>query len=101
MEDNVTYEVEWSVQKDRVWIHASDGSTVGRFSRTGIDLHHSITEQLQGKQECRYCTHRFATKSDWETFKKKAKEFWNVDIPERAFDTSLLKDDQKESQLGN
>lgn len=86
----IEYQVEWSETNDRVWIHASDGSTVGRFSKTGIDLHHSVTEQLNGKPQCRLCTHDFATLEDWKTFQKKAKEFWGVDVPDEAFNPEHL-----------
>lgn len=34
------YEIQLAETQDRIWIHASDGSTVGRFSLLGIDLHH-------------------------------------------------------------
>jgi hypothetical protein len=53
-----TYELQLSDTRNAVWIHASDGSTVGRFGRMGIDLHNTVTEQMAGMPECRLCTHR-------------------------------------------
>jgi hypothetical protein len=86
----VYYEAEWSNLKDVVWIHASDGSTVGRFGRMGVDLHNTVTEQMAGAPECRLCTHGKVTAEDWKLFREKSKEFWGVDIPEEAFDKDLL-----------
>lgn len=84
------YEVEVATSRNAVWIHASDGSTVGRFGRMGVDLHNSVSDQMAGSPECRLCTHGKVTKKDWELFRQKAKEFWGVEVPEDAFDTSLL-----------
>jgi hypothetical protein len=84
------FTVEWSATNNAVWIHASDGSTVGRFGRMGIDLHNTVTEQLAGKPECRLCTHGLATKADWALFRQKALEWWGVEVPANAFNTSLL-----------
>lgn len=84
------YELEVAESRNTVWIHASDGSTVGRFGRMGVDLHNSISEQLAGKPECRLCTHGRVTKEDWALFREKAKDFWGVTVPEDAFDPDLL-----------
>lgn len=90
MDKGIFYEVEWALNKNTVWIHASDGSTVGRFSKMGIDLHNTVSEQMNGAPECRLCTHSQATIADWNLFREKAKEWWNVNIPDDAFDKSLL-----------
>lgn len=89
-EIELEFEVEWSVNNDTVWIHSSDGSTVGRFGRMGIDLHNTVTDQLAGMPECRLCTHRKPTIADWNLFREKALEWWNVDVPENAFNQKLL-----------
>lgn len=86
----VFYQVEWSVRGDAVWIHCSDGSTVGRFGRMGVDLHNSITEQLAGQPECRLCTHQRPTMADWIMFRQKAMEWWGVNVPEHAFSEVFL-----------
>ena len=45
----ITEQVEASADGRTVWVHALDGSTVGRFSTLfGMDAHTSITEQLAG-----------------------------------------------------
>jgi hypothetical protein len=84
------YEVEWSVTNDKVWIHASDGSTVGRFSRFGIDLHNTVTDQLAGMPECRLCTHERPSVADWDMFREKALEWWDVNVPVNSFNQKLL-----------
>lgn len=86
------YQVEWTLRNDAVWIHASDGSTVGRFGRMGVDLHNTASEQLQGKPQCRLCTHGRVTTADWELFKAKAYEWWGVSVPDSAFDSKFLKE---------
>lgn len=84
------YEIQISDRRDAVWIHASDGSTVGRFGRKGIDLHNTVTEQMQGKTQCRLCTHGESTAADWQLFREKALEWWGVDVPDDAFDPSFF-----------
>ena len=85
------YEIQTTQLNDAVWIHASDGSTVGRFGKIGIDLHNTITEQMAGSSQCRLCTHRKVTADDWELFKDKAFEWWGVIVPNQAFDADLFK----------
>ena len=85
------YELELVDSKNCVYVHCNDGSTVGRFSSRGIDIHNSVTDQMNGKPECLLCTHDFASQSDWETFRTKAKELWKIEIPQDAFDQALLK----------
>ncbi|MHD0644441.1 hypothetical protein ACYPKM_02240 [Pseudomonas aeruginosa] len=61
-----------------MWVHASDGSTVGRFSRRfGIDLHNTVSAQLNGASQCLHCTHTPGTKEDWKTFRDKMLETFN------------------------
>lgn len=52
-----------------VWVHADDGSTVGRFSLVfGMDVHTSVTEQLAGAGQCLRCTHEPPGQADWDEF---------------------------------
>jgi len=87
----IAYEVEWSVTGDNVWIHASDGSTVGRFGRLGVDLHNTVTEQRNGMPQCRLCTHEPATREHWKLFREKALEWWGVLVPADAFNQQFFK----------
>jgi len=53
----------------RVWVHAADGSTVGRFcKRWGMDVHTTATAQLNGAPQCLACTHGAPGAADWERF---------------------------------
>ena len=62
-------QVEASADGRTVWVHALDGSTVGRFSTLfGMDAHTSITEQLAGAAQCLQCTHGKPTHADWLQF---------------------------------
>ena len=86
------YDLQLTELRDRVWIHSGDdGSTVGRFSRFGIDLHNTVSDQLKGLPQCRFCTHQTPTLADWELFRERAMEFWGVHVPADAFDASLLR----------
>lgn len=84
------YWMDTTPQRDRVWLQASDGSTVGRFGRMGIDLHNTITEQLAGLPECRLCTHGQTTPEDWQLFREKALEWWGIDVPDNAISKDIL-----------
>jgi hypothetical protein len=90
IESSLTYQVQYSHSRDAVWIHACDGSTVGRFGKMGVDLHNSITEQLGGAPQCRLCTHGRVTTEDWQMFRDKAAEWWGVDVPADAFNQQYL-----------
>jgi len=86
----IEYEIQLSANRSAVWVHASDGSTVGRFGRMGIDLHNTVTDMMAGAPECRLCTHGKPTVADWKLFREKVLEWYAVDVPEHAFDVSLL-----------
>lgn len=61
--------VQVSADRKTVWVHAKDGSTVGRFSKTfGMDVHATITEQLAGAGQCLHCTHEPPGQRDWDQF---------------------------------
>lgn len=94
--DNVStdqrYQLEISKQRDAIWIHSfEDGSTVGRFGKMGVDIHNTVTEQLAGADQCRLCTHGRVGIKEWDLFREKALEFWNINIPKDAFNADLFK----------
>jgi hypothetical protein len=93
------YEVLTSARKDVVWINAGDGSSVGRFSLRGIDIHNSVTEQMAGASECRLCTHGHTTLADWQLFKAKCLEWFGIKLDDSHFNVLLLKPLPKESPL--
>ncbi|MCQ8279836.1 hypothetical protein NFI95_15435 [Acetobacteraceae bacterium KSS8] len=61
-----------------VWVHASDGSCVGRFSRFGIDLHTTITEQMNGASECLDCTHEKPGLVEWRRFQRGTLDHYGI-----------------------
>lgn len=91
------YKVQVSHSCDAVWVHASDGSTVGRFGKMGIDIHTSVTEQMNGASQCDLCTHGRVTAHDWDTFRREALTRWGVAIPDDAFDPSFFSSNQSAS----
>ncbi|MBQ68890.1 hypothetical protein CL689_02390 [Candidatus Saccharibacteria bacterium] len=84
--DLLEYEFQISLSRDAVWVHASDGSTVGRFGKMGIDIHSTVAEQMNGASQCDLCTHGRVTSEDWATFRKEALARWGIEIPDDAFD---------------
>jgi tRNA U54 and U55 pseudouridine synthase Pus10 len=67
----------------RVWINASDGSSIGRFNKArGIDVHRTATAQMAGEPECLHCTHEPAGKPEWDIFCREIKTHYGIVVPE-------------------
>ncbi len=71
---------------------SSDGRTVwvndpfinvGRFSRNGIDIHHSAEQQIVGGKQCLDCKAGPCTEADWEYFKAGMLRVYNVLIEDK------------------
>jgi len=80
------HQVLWDSQ--RVWVNADDGSSVGRFSHYGVDVHRTVTEQLEGKGQCLDC-YRDGGMAGWKRFCELMLEHFGVTIPEEAMPTYL------------
>lgn len=79
-------QVDVSLDGKTVWVHAMDGSNVGRFSKVfGIDVHRTITEQIAGASQCLHCTHSKPVHSDWLKFCELMKVHHGIDV-----DTTLI-----------
>lgn len=79
------YGIEVSATGSTLWVHAPDGSCVGRFDkRFGIDLHTTVSEQIAGKGQCLYCTHEAPTPKDWESFRAGMLKHYRVVVPADA-----------------
>ena len=80
------YEIQYGKGTQTVWVHASSGETVGRFSRRfGMDIHTTVEEQLAGKSQCLHCTQGKPSDEEVKLFVSKAKELWDVEIEEDKF----------------
>lgn len=74
-------QVQVSQDGQTVWVHSADGSTVGRFSkRFGLDVHRTVTEQLQGASQCLHCTHEPPTHADWVLFCRLMREHFGIQV---------------------
>ncbi len=74
-------QVQVSGDGGTVWVHALDGSTVGRFSkRAGLDVHTTVTAQLAGASQCLHCTAEPAGPKEWKLFCKLIQEHFNVPV---------------------
>lgn len=79
--DQHTEQVQVSQDGQTVWVHSADGSTVGRFSkRFGLDVHRTVTEQLQGASQCLHCTHEPPTHADWVLFCHLMREHFGIQV---------------------
>lgn len=77
----MTYEVQYSENKEKLWVHCSTGETVARYdTRFGMDIHTTIQEQMNGKDQCLMCTHGKSNKKEFDSFCEKVKELWGVII---------------------
>ena len=75
-------QIQVSEDGGTLWVHALDGSTVGRFSkRFGIDVHRTMTEQMAGGEQCLSCSHEPAGPDDWRRFIDLMKVHHGVVIP--------------------
>jgi len=76
-------QVQVSATGDTVWVHALDGSTVGRFSkRFGLDVHTTVTEQLAGAGQCLNCTHEPAGIAEWKIFRELMQKHYQIHVDE-------------------
>ncbi|WP_240691030.1 hypothetical protein [Burkholderia cepacia] len=74
--------IEVSAKGDRVWVNGHDGSCIGRFSKQfGIDVHRTVAEQIEGADQCLYCTHEPAGIAEWEEFRDAMRRHHGIDVP--------------------
>lgn len=66
-----------------VWVNDSSGCCIGRFSRNGIDVHHTGKVQMDTGYECIDCKPGRTTIEDWKAFQKGMKEHHGVTVPDR------------------
>lgn len=77
------FEIQVSANGETVWVHASDGSTVGRYStRFGMDVHNTVTAQMAGASQCLNCTHTAPTVQDWKEFCRLMLAHFAIPIPD-------------------
>lgn len=75
-------QIQASADGATVWVHALDGSTVGRFSkRFGMDVHTTITDQMAGASQCLNCTHEPAGVQEWHLFCDLIWQHYQIDVP--------------------
>ena len=80
----IQYEIQYSPDKRRIWVHSSTGETVGRYDvRFGMDIHTTMEEQMNGASQCLHCTHGKSNPNEFDEFCDMAKELWGVTIDKR------------------
>lgn len=77
------HEVQVSADGQTVWVHVSDGSTVGRYSaRFGMDVHNTVAAQLAGAPQCLSCTHEEPKDEDWQAFCRLMQDHYGICVPQ-------------------
>lgn len=63
-----------------VWVHDARGFTVGRFGRTGVDVHHGLEAQSATGKQCLDCTHGFTGPAEWLRFKNSMRDHHEIEV---------------------
>jgi len=74
-----------------VWVNASDGSSIARFGRMGIDVHTSATAQADGAVQCLACTHGQTDLADWRRFQELLIEHYGIIVDDSYIPRYLIK----------
>lgn len=77
-----SFQVEWDGAT--VWVNASDGSCVGRFSKFGIDAHRTVSDQIATGEQCIECTHEQPDPTGWARFLELMQIHYDVPVPAAA-----------------
>lgn len=86
------YEVCTDQLGQRLWINSDDGSAVARFNtRAGVDLHTTLSAQMEGVSECLWCAHEQPDYRTWQTFIVRVKEHFGITLSIDAIDVGLLR----------
>lgn len=76
------FAIDRSADGKTVWVTGSDGSNIGRFSKTfGMDVHTTVTEQMAGSGQCLHCTHGRPGPAEWELFREKILTHYGIEVP--------------------
>jgi hypothetical protein len=65
-----------------VWVNDAF-CNVGRFSRTGVDIHKTADEQMKTGTQCLDCKAGSTTRADWEHFKSTMLRIYGADIEDK------------------
>lgn len=65
-----------------VWINADDGISVGRFSRTGVDVHRDAAGQMETGEQGLACALDLPPAEAWGVFVAAIEEHYGVRVPE-------------------
>ena len=72
-----------------VWVNSGvDGSSIGRFSRQGIDVHVAFAEQLETGKVCIDCS-ADGSAEGWKKFQALLLEHYDVVVPDEAAPKNL------------
>ena len=67
-----------------VWVNSGqDGSNIGRFSRFGVDVHATVTKQLETGKQCLNCS-ADGSIDGWDAFCELMRKHHRVTIPKEA-----------------
>jgi hypothetical protein len=77
----IKYKVQYCGYGKTVWVHSSEGATVGRFDAVfGMDIHNSVADQRKNASQCLDCTYGRPGLEELERFVSYALEHWKVRV---------------------
>jgi hypothetical protein len=65
-----------------VWVHDTGGGCIGRFGKTGAEIHRTTLEQMETGRECFECWHGPMKLVDWRRFVQRMREVHAVEVAE-------------------
>jgi len=90
--DGRVYEIIMDDTGKRLWINADDGSAVARFNtKSGVDIHNTASDQLNGAPECLWCTHGQPDYNTWLNFVAVVQEQFGLRLPINSINVQLLR----------
>lgn len=75
-----------------MWVNASDGCNIGRFSRRSMEIHRNFKDQIETGEECLNCTHGLSDLNTWKNFKLGMLKHYGLKIAEKHKPKFLRKD---------
>lgn len=90
--DGKQYQLLVNSTGSRLWLNADDGSSVARFNtKSGVDVHNTASEQIEGAPECLWCTHEQPDYETWLGFVFAVKTHYGVTLRNEDINIELLK----------
>lgn len=83
--------IDGSSDGSTLWVN-NETTCIARFStKFGVDMHHTVEDQLAGSGQCLWCTHEPPDYATWQKFIGMMKDVYEVVIDPDHIDVGLLR----------